>query len=150
MRTRAQFFLGDPSDVDTRMYLGCIAWDGYPSNDVIAEYLSDLIDENDFIKGVKAIGIECEDFSDPLKEAWPFPWVDDLYLTDYTYAFFDGRAQVTCFHYGWRDLQEIFETGKEPWDNENPKNELPSNVPGPVNKSLPAGKDSIMVVGVSK
>lgn len=36
MATRAQFFIGDPCDVKTREWLGCVAFDGYPSGDLSA------------------------------------------------------------------------------------------------------------------
>jgi hypothetical protein len=26
-------------------------------------------------------------------EGWPYPWADDIFLTDFTYAFLDGKSQ---------------------------------------------------------
>lgn len=139
MGTRASFFIGNPSDTVNRDWLGCIAWDGYPSGDCKA--LAGATSPEDFIARVESICRTRDDYCDPTKHSFPFPWSDDLYLTDYTYAFFDGRVQVTCYHAGWRDMAEDM---SDAW-RDDAANELPSNVPAPEGRG-PKGPDSIMII----
>ncbi len=140
MGTRASFFIGNPCDLENRKWLGCIGWDGYPDG---LPQLADVKDQEDFEKFVKCCKDERDDFADPEKGGFPFPWQDDLFLTDFTYAFFDGKLQLACFHHGfytWEEYQADKETDDE--DEENP--EL-KNVaaPGEYDRSQP---DSIMII----
>lgn len=93
MGTRAAFFIGDPRNVDDREWLGCIAWDGYPEGDCAK--LANCATENAFRVAVQSLKDERDDFADP-SGGWPFPWDDDLFLTDHTYFFVDGRVWVEC------------------------------------------------------
>lgn len=147
MGTRAQFFIGDPSDASARQWLGCVAWDGYPDGDV-GKALRGAVDEGAFKARVGLLQTAREDFCDPAKHSFPFPWTDDLYLTDFTYAFFDGRVQVTCYHGGWRDLARVMNAEKddEIWSDVD---ELPGDVPAPDGDG-PKGPDSIMFVTATK
>lgn len=145
MGTRAQFFIGNPEDVETRQWLGCVAWDGYPDGD-IGRLLSGCGSPAVFVDGVNAIKASRRDFCDPAKHDFPFPWKDDLFLTDFTYAFIDGRVKVTCFHHGWRDLSQVLgDTEAEHWSDEN---ELPGNVQAPSKTGKPDGPDSIIVLSI--
>jgi len=106
MGTRAAFWIGDPRDKKNRQWLGCVAWDGYP------EGLPELTEkipatEKEFKEVVKEIKKEREDFADPKKGGWPFPWADDIFLTDYTYAFFHDKVYVTVYHRGFVPLEEF-------------------------------------------
>ena len=143
MGTRAQFFIGNPSDVSTRQWLGCVAWDGYPDGDC-GEALLGASTLNDFVAGVEKIAAKRDDFTNPTERSFPFPWKDDLYLTDVTYAFFDGRVQVTCFHAGWRDLTDNMD---DAW-NTDAADELPRDVPAPEAGDKSAGPDSIIILTV--
>jgi hypothetical protein len=142
MGTRAQFFIGNPQDIENRQWLGCIAFDGYPDGDCGTE-LANATSAEAFISGVEAIRSSRDDFTDPLVNSFPFPWRDDLFLTDYTYALFDGRTQVTCFHHGWRELSAVLADKSEdgPWSDND---ELPSTVSAPAD-SGPKGPDSILI-----
>lgn len=146
MGTRASFFIGNPSDVENRQWLGCLAFDAYPDGDV-GKALVGASTPDQFIAGVERLSAE-DDFTDPLRHSFPFPWRDDLYLTDYTYAFFDGRVQVTCYNGGWRDLTpDLVAREIDPWPDD--RDELPSNVPAP-SEDGPKGPDSIMIIGIPK
>lgn len=150
MGTRAQFFIGNPEAVESREWLGCVAYDGYVGGDC-GEFLSGAKTPESFRAAVKRLAAERDDFTDPEKNSFPFPWANDLFLTDYTYAFFDGRVQVTCFHSGWRDLPETFDpeiAGDGLWED-LAANELPSNVKAPTG-SGPKGPDSIMLLKLAK
>ena len=140
MGTRAQFFIGNPSDVSQRDWLGCVAWEGYPDGDC-GKALLGVTSPEQFISAVERIAEERDDFTDPNKHSFPFPWDDDLYLTDVTFAFFDGRVQVTLFHSGWRDLKEDM---RDAWGEDAP-DELPDNVPAPTGRG-PKGPDSVMIL----
>jgi hypothetical protein len=105
MGTRAAFWIGDPRDKENRQWLGCVAWDGYPSG---LPQLSKEVPktEKDFRFAIKTIKEERDDFADPKDGGWPFPWTGDIFLTDVTYAFFDGKVQITRFHTGFVPLEE--------------------------------------------
>lgn len=132
MGTRASFFVGDPRDLEKREWLGCIAFDGYPEG---VDELDEIGTEKAFKKAIRAME-QRDDFASP-KGGFPFPWPDDLFLTDYTYAFFDGKLQVACGHRGfveWGERNKLSEM----------QNSIPSNIPapGPYDPSQP---DSIMI-----
>jgi hypothetical protein len=93
MGARAAFWMGDPINLDRREWLGCIAWDGYP--DAFEDLAS--CNEAGFRAAVMRMAANRKDFAAPAG-GWPFPWSDDIFLTDYTYAFFDDAVQVCCFH----------------------------------------------------
>jgi len=80
------------------------------------------------------------DFADP-KKGWPFPWDDDIFLTDYTYAFFDGKLQVACYHHGFVPWEKATDE-REDWEKAG---RLPGNVEAPkaYDSSQP---DSIIIV----
>lgn len=149
MGTRAQFFIGDPQDVEGREWLGCVAYDGYVGGDC-GETLSGAKTPEAFRAAVKRLQELRDDFTDPETQSFPFPWANDLFLTDYTYAFFDGRVQVTCFHSGWRDLPPTFDpkfAGENLWPEG--QDELPHDVKSPAG-SGPKGPDSIMILSMLK
>lgn len=142
MGTRAQFFIGNPSDVANRDWLGCTAWDGYPDG-YCGKAFANVETAEQFMAAVDGLKTR-DDFCDPMNNSFPFPWRNDLYLTDYTYAFFDGRMQVTCYHGGWRDLRAVLAADDDAEVYDGP-DELPGNVPAPDAKG-PAGPDSIIII----
>lgn len=145
MGTRAQFFLGNPSDLQNRKYLGTVAFDGYPDGD-IGEAFAGVVDEDGFLASVRRIASKRDDFADPVSRAFPFPWRDDLYLTDCTYAFFDGAVQYTSFHSGFVPLAKYLAFTEDESAAYGDANErLPSNIPAPAS-DLPRGPDSIIVI----
>ncbi len=150
MGTRAQFFIGNPEDLQNREWLGCVAWDGHPSGDC-GDALRGATTPEAFRAGVADIKSQRDDFTDPATRSWPFPWVTDLYLTDTTFAFFDGKVQATSYHSGWRPLEAFY--ADDPY-GEDHKDELPRTVPAPVgapgDDSKPRGPDSIMILAVPK
>lgn len=142
MGTRAQFFIGDPEDVTNREFLGCVAWDGHIEGDC-GEALRGAKSPDEFRAGVQKIAASRKDFCDPATRSFPFPWTKNLYLTDSTFAFFDGEVKATAFHLGWRPLEAFF-GDTDPY-GDDPKDELPNDVPAPVS-TKPPGPDSIMII----
>jgi hypothetical protein len=141
MGTRAAFWLGDPRKADARKWLGCIAWDGYPENKELHPLL-DAKSESDFLKAVRKLSAKG-DFAKPNK-GWPFPWTEDVFLTDYTYAWIDGKVQVACYHSGFRDVDPAMKTGKYDWPEKN----------DPTTRNVSSGltwdrsqPDSIIIIG---
>ena len=145
MGTRASFFIGNPQDVAARKWLGCIAFDGYPDGD--CEALKSAATEQEFSDAVAVIASNRDDFCDPAKHGFPFPWTGDLFLTDYTYAWFDGQPMMTCFHRGFVGMQAYEDMSEEDRDAFDEQSErLPSNVPASTAEWDRSAPDSIMVV----
>lgn len=145
MGTRAVFFVGHPANVESREWLGTIAWDGYPEGS-IGDWLVGVTSEAEFRAGVKKIEDDREDFANPAVHSFPFPWMDDLYLTDYTYAWFGGKVWMTCFHIGLVSLDEFMAGDDEAraayYESADT---LPTNIPAPAGGGTP-GPDSIIII----
>ena len=148
MGTRAQFFINDPQDKNKREWLGCVAWDGYPDGD-IGEVLDWALSEEQFRERVAEIKQKRDDFCDPEKMDFPFPWKDDLFLTDCTYYWDDESNEVkfTYYHRGFVSLSE-YRKGDEDFldDYDNSDDILPSNISAPSDNNKPLGPDSIMIL----
>lgn len=131
MGTRASFWIGNPEDLKNRKWLGCVSWDAYPGKKTAP--LFSVTTQHEFIEAINKIEASCEDFTSPKECGWPFPWYDDLFLTDYTYAFFDDVVQVACFHKGFIPFDKIYQGADdgrqllEPFDFDT-LTELPHNV----------------------
>lgn len=150
MGTRAQFFIGNPQDVENRKWLGCTAWDGYPDGWV--NLLQHATSEADFVRLVGDLTSERDDFCDPQKHGFPFPWVNDLFLTDYTYAWFNGKVMMTGYHTGWIEMREFMRTDNEEGRSSyyEQEDELPRDVPAPSGTWDQSAPDSIMIVAVPR
>ena len=129
MGTRAAFWIGNPQDLDKREWLGCVAFDGYPEG---LPGIEDVKTEKEFRAFIARKRAESTCFAKP-EGGWPYPWDDDIFLTDYTYAFFDGKLQVTVFHSGFQTLEDYQRDtqGDHDDDRAEPTDKLPSNVPAP-------------------
>ncbi len=106
MGTRAAFFIGDARDVNNRTWLGCIAWDGYPWGD--CRILKDAQNVEDFYLAVQDIKKIRDDFCDPNEKGFPFPWDNDLFLTDCVYAFFNNETYIE-YNRHWVPLKKYIE-----------------------------------------
>lgn len=140
MGTRASFWIGNPIDLDKREWLGCIAWDGYPDGD--CEILKDAASPEEFRKMVDDIAKSRDDFSHPQK-GWPFPWDNDIFITDCTYSFFDDATRYCTFRNEFRKLEEYLASDGE----DIPKDLKHYNVPAPAAWN-PKQPDSIMYVAI--
>jgi hypothetical protein len=143
MGTRAQFFIGDPRDVERRVWLGCIAWDGYPDGD--CKMLAMAKTSDHFRQLVENLAATRDDFCDPVKHSFPFPWRNDLFLTDCTYAFFDGEVQFTYFHRGFIPLWKYSASEAARKAYHEGEEQLSEAVPAPIGEG-PRGPDSIIVI----
>jgi hypothetical protein len=112
MGTRAAFWIGDPRNIHTREWLGCKALDGYPS--AFPEF-DEVKTAEDFRTAVEKLKNE-DDFALP-SGGWPYPWDGDIFLTDFTYAFFYDTLYVACFHspfISWHSVnRKSFDGGKD-------------------------------------
>jgi hypothetical protein len=95
MGTRADFYVGRGRDAE---WLGSIAWDGYP--DAMTGNLLQATTPGMFRTEVAAFLAERDDATTP-EMGWPWPW-EDSNLTDYAYAFDDGKVWATGGP-GWFD-----------------------------------------------
>lgn len=127
MGTRAAFWLGDPRDLENREWLGCLHWDGFPDRFAILQKASTA---ELFREAVYGIFDEDGDAWKP-PEKWPYPWDDDIFLTDFTYAFFGGATYVTCFHHGFETLSQTLEADREEDDYDQSDDPTLLNVPAP-------------------
>lgn len=109
MGTRADFYVGIGKEAE---WLGSIPWDGYPSG--ISENLLKSQTLEEYKQNVNKFFATEKGVSRP-EDGWPWPW-ENSRLTDYTYAFNDGKVVVSHFGSKWFDpLKEEPEEGKE-WD----------------------------------
>jgi hypothetical protein len=138
MGTRASFWIGDPVNLDDREWLGCIAWDGHVKN--FPEFIG-VTTEDEFRQHVHRLSESREGFAHPDK-GWPFPWDNDIFLTDRTYAFFNGHVNVCVFHYKFWPIDQYLIC-----DDIGPEIETHKNVPAP-SQYNPKQPDSIMFLSV--
>ena len=138
MGTRAAFWVGNPTQLDKREWLGCIAFDGHPEN---FEQLAGIVSEKEYRDAVQVIRDSSRDFATPDK-GWPFPWADDIFLTDITYAFFGGVVQVCWFHSTFVSLnQYLVDPGVYCIED------VPEHINVPCGKPYdPSQPDSIMII----
>lgn len=105
MGTRASFWTGDPTDEEERTWLGCIAWDGYPDGqpkDVVRSSGS----KDEYLENVQEMAEDASSFADP-SGGWPFPWDDDIFVTDFTYAWFSEGVQIAAGHSGFLPADKL-------------------------------------------
>lgn len=140
MGTRASFWVGNPQDLEHREWLGCVAWDGYPCG--FDGALEKIQTEADF-RAFVAEQSKREDFARPGR-GWPYPWDGDIFLTDYSYAFFPDGLRLTCYHHGWQTLAEHDAENQREDDAPEEADKLPDNVPAP-EKYGRGQPDSIMI-----
>lgn len=140
MGTRAAFWMGDPANLEKREWLGCIAWDGYPNA------FEDLAPCNEagFRMAVMRLADVRRDFAAPA-QGWPFPWADDVFLTDYTYAFFDGKVQTCFFHQPFMPLAQYLAQEDDDDAEEVTNDPRHVKVPAPAAYN-PEQPDSIMII----
>lgn len=79
------------------MWLGSTAWDGYP--DGMPEALKAATTEEEYRGAVGGLAESREDFTTP-EMGWPWPWPTS-HLTDYSYAFDDGRVWASSYGSAW-------------------------------------------------
>jgi len=93
MGTRASFWIGDPA-TNEREWLGCIAFDGHREN---FKSFALIKTAQEFRDEIERLSKDRDDFAFPSK-GWPFPWKDDIFMTDRTYAYFNGKVNIARFH----------------------------------------------------
>lgn len=145
MGTRSQFFIGDPSTIGNQ-WLGCAAYDGGPCQKV-GQSLKKVIDEESFRSAVRKMAKELHHFTDPADHDYPFPWICDVFLTDATYAWIDGRLMFTPFHRGWIHLEEYFNHCNDEhfaWIDD--QDELPYNISAPTGRWDRTANDGFLII----
>ncbi len=97
MGTRADFYVGKTAE--QMEWIGSIAFDGYP--DGIDKAILSAKSKGEYREAVSKLLARREDgtFS---KDGWPWPWRTSS-LTDYSYAFADGKVWGTNWDGGWSD-----------------------------------------------
>lgn len=99
MGTRADFYIGRGAKAE---WLGSVAWDGYPDGFKDRPELFAATTADQFRAAVAA-EIDTRDDGTTPSQGWPWPW-ENGHLTDYSYAFDDGRVWASCFGHQWWDL----------------------------------------------
>lgn len=144
MGTRASFWTGNPTDTDNRILVGCIAWDGYLEG--IPEEILTADTEEEYIEHLVTFREERDDFADP-DNGWPYPWADNIFITDRTYAFFDGEVHMAHFDAGFVPVSRCLEYDRDDPDATDPFRGLDPlpETPAP-SEYNPEQPDSIMVL----
>lgn len=90
MGTRVCAWIGNPHDYDNREYLGSLAYDGYNIPPLVAEATS----AEEFRRIWLRYARQHDHFCPPERQ-FPFPWADDIFITDITVAWFapDGHPE---------------------------------------------------------
>lgn len=115
MGTRADFYTGRGRNA---VWIGSIAWDGYPEG--IENEILKATTEKEFREGIAEHMSARDDFTSP-EMGWPWPW-DDSRITDYSYAFDNGKVWASCFGHKWFDPL-VPQSDDE--DERSPKEEFP-------------------------
>ena len=119
MGTRAAFWIGDPRKVKETEWLGCVAWDGYVWME--DKEFASIKTEEEFRTAIDTIKSERNDFADPANGGFPFPWPEDIFLTDCTYAYFDGCVYATWSHNSFKKLLDVICDKSKKWEgNDDP------------------------------
>jgi len=87
MGTRADFYVGCGKDAE---WLGSVAWDGYEWDEDKDSRIAKAKTEKEYRAAVTEMLAGRRDATPP-EMGWPWPW-DDSCLTDYVYAFLDGKV----------------------------------------------------------
>lgn len=97
MGTRADFYSGG-TDPATMVWLGSIAWDGYPDG-LPSVLLRHAPDEATWVLYVATFLGDRPDATLP-RQGWPWPW-DDSRVTDYAYTWTEDTVLVSNFGNEW-------------------------------------------------
>lgn len=100
MGTRADFYVGVGPDAE---WLGSVGFDGYQWDEQPDCPLMQASSEEEYRAAVECIAASRNDWTDP-EQGWPWPW-NDSKLTDYAYAFVDGKTQVPD-RKDWPDMSD--------------------------------------------
>jgi hypothetical protein len=164
MGTCAAFWVGVPLTTQTHtgimhytpnILLGCVAWDGHPEN---FPELKGITGEQAFRRAVRE-NIAIRDDWTPGRHGFPFPWRDDLFLTDFNYIYSRrpnlrrGAVFASCYRSGLVPFDDAYDwcvSGDRVEDN-NPfrraDDALPKDFPVRVGQCKPGrGKDSIIIL----
>lgn len=96
MGTRADFYMGRG---ESTVWLGSIAWDGYP--DGIEDKVLKATTGDEYLKALGEFWQDREDVTLP-DMGWPWPW-DTSHTTDWAYAFDNGKVWASSFGEPWVD-----------------------------------------------
>lgn len=129
MPTRATFWIGDPRNLDSREWLGASNYDGYPDGYPLFEVVESA---EDFRFAIEE-SHKGREFVAP-GNGWPYSWQEDIFATDFTYAFFDGEIQVTCYRSGFQPWAMEMH-----WPDGNDATLWRIPAPCPYNPALPDG-----------
>lgn len=156
MGTRADFWKGSRAEP---VYVGSIAWDGYPSG--VFGGLDDMKTTyegaDDWLAEVEAyVGGRKDGSLASRGEPYPFPWADGPTLTDYHYIYEDGVVYASEYadkgKY-WIPLEQHRELPPEMTSAVLEKMgfvavKLPSQEGAPEGAPLDVEKNGILVLGV--
>ena len=96
MGTRADFYVGRGTGA---MWLGSIAWDGYPKG--IDSSVLAATTQGEFVQALSEFFKHRDDVSLANHDGWPWPW-ENSHTTDFAYAFDGGSVWVSMFGSAWK------------------------------------------------
>ncbi|MCR4334558.1 MAG: hypothetical protein NUV47_02435 [Patescibacteria group bacterium] len=143
MGTRASFWINDPRNLTERIWLGCKAHDGHPEN---FKEFGKILNPVNFIKAINKIkNLDNNDFANPVTGGWPFPWDDDIFMNDYTYAFFKNKVYISFGHYGFTTFLDYMKNRKRYWNTHKRDDISLVSIPAPI-KYDSSQPDSILLL----
>ncbi len=129
MGTRSDYWIGRGLEAE---WLGSLGWDGHPES--VDPAVLKATDEQSFRAAVKSMLTESDDGTTP-EMGWAWPWADSC-LTDYAYAFDNGRVWASCFGHTWFDPNESREEDEENGDCRGPREAVFPNMTSKKNVTL--------------
>ena len=145
MGSLADFYVGRGKKAE---WLGSIAYDGYPDGN--PEPILTADNEASYRQRVMAVIAGTDSGTFP-EQGWPWPY-DDSVLTDYAYAFEDGKVWISCFGCAWYDDPQLEqEDDVEELDvNRAIKAVFPNMCHRKNNPSIGSIRSGIMLIGGKK
>lgn len=90
MPTRADFYIGRGKN---SVWIGAIAADGIPSAN--PEVLIGVRSESEYRTKVELIIQEASHYGTRQEQGYPFPWAECPWMSDFAYAFDEGKTWVS-------------------------------------------------------
>lgn len=124
MGTRADFYIKKAEQPEL-VWLGSIAWDGYPDG-IEEPNVLEAKTEGEYLKLLTEFFSKRKDLTLP-ERGWPWPW-DNSKTTDYAYCFHDGTVSANCFGHGWYDPSDESDEPVITWGHPYPDMKSRKNV----------------------
>jgi len=124
MGTRADFYIKKADQAEI-VWLGSIAWDGYPDG-IDEPKVLEAKTEDEYLSLLTEFFSKRKDVTLP-ERGWPWPW-DNSKTTDYAYCYHEGKVYANCFGHGWYDPNDESDEPAIIWEHAYPDMKSRKNV----------------------